>query len=34
MRKAPGYMETFTTYGTWLQDEKKRFVKDGEVNRR
>jgi hypothetical protein len=31
MAKTVGYMVTFTTYGTWLQGEKKGFVKDGEV---
>jgi REP element-mobilizing transposase RayT len=31
MAKTVGYMITWTTYGTWLQGEKKRFVKDGEV---
>jgi REP element-mobilizing transposase RayT len=31
MAKTVGYIITWTTYGTWLQGEKKRFVKDGEV---
>jgi len=31
MAKTVGYMLTWTTYGTWLQGEKKGFVKDGEV---
>jgi hypothetical protein len=31
MAKTLGYMLTWTTYGTWLQGEKKGFVKDGEV---
>ncbi|MHC4109654.1 MAG: transposase [Planctomycetota bacterium] len=31
MRKTVGYMLTWTTYGTWLQGEKKGFVKDGKV---
>jgi len=31
MARTVGYMITWTTYGTWLQGEKKRFVKDGEV---
>jgi REP element-mobilizing transposase RayT len=26
-----GYMATFTTYGTWLQGDKRRFVKDGDI---
>ncbi|MGB7581164.1 MAG: transposase [Sedimentisphaerales bacterium] len=26
-----GYMVTFTTYGTWLQGDKRGFVKDGET---
>ncbi|MFA5554529.1 MAG: transposase [Phycisphaerae bacterium] len=26
-----GYMLTWTTYGTWLQGDKKRFVKDGQI---
>jgi hypothetical protein len=31
MAKTLGYMLTWTTYGTWLQGERKGFVKDGEV---
>lgn len=31
MARTIGYIITWTTYGTWLQGEKKRFVKDGEV---
>jgi REP element-mobilizing transposase RayT len=31
MAKTVGYMITFTTYGTWLQGERKGFVKNGEV---
>jgi REP element-mobilizing transposase RayT len=31
MAKTVGYMITWTTYGTWLQGERKGFVKDGEV---
>jgi len=29
MRKTIGYMITFTTYGTWLQGDKRGYVKDG-----
>ena len=29
MAKTLGYMITFTTYGTWLQGDKRGFVKDG-----
>ncbi|MBN2593640.1 MAG: transposase [Sedimentisphaerales bacterium] len=29
MAKTLGYMITFTTYGTWLQGDERRFVKDG-----
>jgi len=29
MNKVIGYMVTFTTYGTWLQGDKRRYVKDG-----
>jgi len=29
MVKTPGYMITWTTYGTWLQGRKQGFVKDG-----
>lgn len=31
MAKTLGYMITFTMYGTWLQGDKRGFVKDGEV---
>ncbi len=31
MTKTVGYMITWTTYGTWLQGDKKGFVKDGEI---
>ena len=31
MAKTLGYMITFTTYGTWLQGDKRGFVKDGET---
>jgi REP element-mobilizing transposase RayT len=31
MARTIGYMITFTTYGTWLQGERKGFVKDGIV---
>jgi hypothetical protein len=31
MAKTVGYMVTWTTYGTWLQGERKGYVKDGEV---
>ena len=31
MGKTLGYMVTFTTYGTWLQGDKRRFVKDGKI---
>ena len=31
MAKTVGYMITFTMYGTWLQGDKRGFVKDGEV---
>ncbi len=30
-KKIIGYMVTFTTYGTWLQGEKKGYVKNGEI---
>jgi len=26
-----GYMVTWTTYGTWLQGDKRRYVKDGKI---
>jgi REP element-mobilizing transposase RayT len=29
MAKLVGYMVTFTTYGTWLQGDKRGYVKDG-----
>jgi REP element-mobilizing transposase RayT len=31
MAKLVGYMLTWTTYGTWLQGDKRGFVKDGEI---
>ena len=31
MTQTVGYMITWTTYGTWLQGDKKGFVKDGEI---
>jgi len=31
MAKTVGYMVTWTTYGSWLQGDKRRYVKDGEV---
>jgi hypothetical protein len=31
MANTLGYLVTWTTYGTWLQGDKRRFVKDGEV---
>jgi REP element-mobilizing transposase RayT len=31
MGNTAGYMVTFTTYGTWLQGSRRRFVKDGEI---
>ncbi len=31
MAKMLGYMLTWTTYGTWLQGDKRGWVKDGEV---
>ena len=31
MAKTLGYMITFTTYGTWLQGDKRGFVKDGKT---
>jgi len=30
-KKIIGYMLTWTTYGTWLQGNKKRYVKNGEI---
>ena len=31
MRKILGYMLTWTTYGSWLQGDKRRYVKDGRI---
>ena len=31
MANALGYMATWTTYGSWLQGDKRRFVKDGKI---
>ncbi len=31
MARMIGYMLTWTTYGTWLQGDKRGYVKDGEV---
>ena len=31
MEKMVGYMATWTTYGTWLQGDKRQYVKDGEI---
>jgi REP element-mobilizing transposase RayT len=31
MGKTLGYMVTWTTYGTWLQGDKRGFVKDGKI---
>jgi REP element-mobilizing transposase RayT len=31
MARTLGYMITFTTYGTWLQGDKRGFVKDGKT---
>ena len=31
MAKTLGYMITWTTYGTWLQGDKRKYVKDGEI---
>ncbi len=31
MTKTVGYMITWTTYGTWLQGDKKGFVKEGKI---
>lgn len=31
MRKVLGYMLTWTTYGSWLQGDKRRYVKDGQI---
>ncbi len=30
-KKLVGYMLTWTTYGTWLQGSKKRYVKEGKI---
>jgi REP element-mobilizing transposase RayT len=31
MAKTIGYMVTWTTYGSWLQGDKRRYVKDGQT---
>jgi REP element-mobilizing transposase RayT len=31
MGKMVGYMVTWTTYGTWLQGDKRRYVQDGKI---
>ncbi len=31
MKKMIGYMVTWTTYGSWLQGDKKGYVKDGKI---
>ncbi len=31
MAKTLGYMITWTTYGTWLQGDKRGYVKDGGI---
>ena len=31
MGKMLGYMITWTTYGTWLQGDKRGYVKDGKI---
>ena len=31
MRKVSGYMLTWTTYGSWLQGDKRRYVKNGRI---
>jgi REP element-mobilizing transposase RayT len=31
MGKLVGYMVTWTTYGTWLQGDRRKYVKDGEI---
>jgi REP element-mobilizing transposase RayT len=31
MGKMVGYMVTWTTYGTWLQGDKRRYVRDGKI---
>jgi REP element-mobilizing transposase RayT len=31
MGKMIGYMVTWTTYGTWLQGDKRRYVQDGKI---
>ncbi len=32
MGKTLGYMITWTTYGTWLQGDKRGYVKEGEIS--
>ncbi len=32
MAETIGYMITWTTYGTWLQGDRRRFVKNGEIH--
>ena len=31
MAKTLGYLITWTTYGTWLQGDRRRYVKDGQI---
>jgi len=31
MAKTVGYMVTWTTYGTWLQGDRRGYVRDGQV---
>ncbi len=31
MRKVLGYMLTWTTYGSWLQGDKRKYVKNGQI---
>jgi len=31
VKRIIGYMVTWTTYGTWLQGEKKGYVKNGKI---
>jgi len=33
MRKTVGYMVTWTTYGSWLQGDKRGYVKNGEIRK-
>ena len=33
MAKTIAYMVTWTTYGTWLQGDKRKYVKDGQILR-